>query len=191
MQMTQHIRLTLCAAFAGIVAVAGQQNEPAGNLPEPEFANVFFRLIDGKLISLERQTATVHVHAGGFIVHDASGEGEVRGARSPVRFQHTDTFDLVVRCPAALADEDPDTVYRLRVLNVKKHMRQWLFASGGAVGGVHASVKSRSDGILPVKWSKYAGSSLIMNTGSLPPGEYAVGRVQQGGTMTVFCFGVD
>jgi hypothetical protein len=109
--MTQHIRLTICLAFAGVVTAGGQQNDPAGNLPEPEFSNVFFRLMDGKLIPLERQTATAHVHGGGFIVHDVSGVGEVPGPRSPVRFQHADKFDLVVKCLAVLADgEDPDTV---------------------------------------------------------------------------------
>src|ERR1035441_1610787 len=131
------------------------------------------------------------VEGVGFIVHDASGEGEVQGARSPVRFQHADKLDLVVRCPAALADEDPDTVYHLRVLDAKKRARKWLFASGEGVGGVHVSVESRSESILPVKWSKYGDSSLIMNTGSLPAGEYAVGKVQPGGIITVFCFGVD
>jgi hypothetical protein len=189
--MKRYIHLAICMAFAGIITVGGQQSEPARNLTEPEFANVFFRLVDGKLIPLERQTATIHLHAGGFIVHDASGEGEVQGARSPVRFQHADKLDLVVRCPAALADEDPDTVYHLRVLDAKKRARKWLFASGEGVGGVHVSVESRSESILPVKWSKYGDSSLIMNTGSLPAGEYAVGKVQPGGIITVFCFGVD
>ncbi len=189
-------RLTVCMAFAGIVtAGGGQQDEPAAKLPEPEFSNVFFRLMDGKLIPLERQLATFHVHGGGFIVHDISGVGEVTGPRSPVRFQHADKFDLVVKCPAVLAaGDDPDTVYHLRVLDSKSHTREWLFASGRAVGGIHADVKSRlGEGLLPVKWSKYAGSSLSMTTGALPAGEYVVGQAQQGQgrSLTVFCFGVD
>jgi hypothetical protein len=196
--MKHYVRLAI-VGFAGIViGAAGQQtdfatrpNEPAESLPKPEFSNVFFRLMNGNLIPLERQTATMHVHAGGFILYDATGVGEIPGPRSSVRFQHVNKFELVVRCPAGLADEDPQTLYHLRVLRTKKRTREWVFLSADSVGAVHTSVKIGSDSMVPTEWSKRPGNLLVMNAGSLPPGEYVVGKIQAGATAAVFCFGVD
>ena len=48
--------------------VVGAAQEP---VPEPEFAEVFVALDSGKLIPLERQTASVQGGGGGFIVASA------------------------------------------------------------------------------------------------------------------------
>ena len=50
-------------------------------LPEPQFADLFFRLDAGKLIPPERQTATIRGKASGFIVMSLQQCGCPEGMR--------------------------------------------------------------------------------------------------------------
>jgi hypothetical protein len=56
---------------------------------EPEFSDVFYKLSAGKLIPLERQTATMHGQAHGFIVMSMKTASEFPGSR--LRFGLTRT----------------------------------------------------------------------------------------------------
>ena len=155
---------------------------------EPEFSDIFFRLDSGKLLPLERETATIHGKAGGFIVVNMKAASEFPGVKSPVRAPENQPLVFVVRTLTATTAMDPNVLYTLRKLNVKKKTRELVMMSGRAVP---FSVSTKSDlaqGALPVEFAKYGASSLKMTTAPLPPGEYAVSRV---GGQTVFCFGVD
>lgn len=165
-----------------LVAVAQE------SLSEPEFADVFFRLDNGKLIQLERQTAAIQGHASGFIVMSMKTSSEFPGAKSPVRFPSAQPLDFVVRSPFAASTVDPNTFYVLRRLNGKRKSRELVIMVGHA-SPVGASTKSNlAEGVLPLAFARYGTSSIRMTTGPLPPGEYAVSRLY---AQTVFCFGVD
>jgi hypothetical protein len=170
--------LTLCPLLA--VAQAGPS--------EPEFADVFFGLDNGKLIQLERQTAAIQSHASGFIVMSMKASSEFPGAKSPVRFPSGQPLDFIVRSPFAGSTVDPNTLYVLRKLNGKKKSRELVIMAGHA-SPVGASTKSDlAEGVLPLTFAHYGDSSIRITTGPLPPGEYAVSRLY---AQTVFCFGVD
>lgn len=157
-------------------------------LSEPEFSDVFFRLDAGKLVPLERQTATIQGKASGFIVMSMKASSEFPGAKSPVRFHSYETLDFVVRFALAPSAVDPNTLYVLRKLNGKKKSRELVFMAGHA-SPVGASTKTDlAEGVLPVTFARYGTSSIRMTTRSLPPGEYAISRPY---AQTVFCFGVD
>jgi hypothetical protein len=79
--------LTLCS-------IGGVAQE---TLSEPEFADVFFRLDAGKLVSLERQTAAIQGKASGFIIMSTKAASEFPGTKSPVRFRSDQSLDFVVR----------------------------------------------------------------------------------------------
>ena len=156
--------------------------------PEPEFSDVFFALDAGKLVPLERQTATIHGKASGFIVMSMKASSEFPGAKSPVRFHSDQTLDLIVRSALAPSTVDPNTLYVLRKLDPKKKSRELVIMAGHA-SPVGASTKTDlAEGVLPVTFARYGTSSIRMTTGSLAPGEYAISRPY---AQTVFCFGVD
>jgi hypothetical protein len=184
------IALIVLAAMA-IMPVAAQDTKPTADA-EPEFSNVFFGLVDGKLIPLERQIASVHVKGG--VLSGFSGFGELSGPHSPVRFSHANNLQLIVK---PLANEnhdpnqDPDTIYHVREVKSKKKVREWLF---GKVTASHY-YNRLGEGLLPVKWTKYGNQSLRVTLGSLPAGEYCASplgqEVAEQRVVTVFCFGVD
>jgi hypothetical protein len=158
------------------------------SLSEPEFADVFFRLDAGKLLPLERQTAAIQGKASGFIVMSMKTSSEFPGVKSPVRFAADQPLIFVVRSPLASSTVDPNTLYVLRKLNIKKKSRELIIMAGHA-SPVGASTKTDlAEGVLPVTFSRYGTSSIKMATGPLPPGEYALSRLY---AQTVFCFGVD
>jgi hypothetical protein len=170
--------LTLCS-------IGGVAQE---TLSEPEFADVFFRLDAGKLVSLERQTAAIQGKASGFIIMSTKAASEFPGTKSPVRFRSEQSLDFVVRSPLASSTVDPSTLYVLRKLNSKKKSRE-LVIMAGHVTPIGGSTKTDlAQGVLPVTFARYGASSMKMSTGTLPPGEYAVSRLY---AQTVFCFGVD
>lgn len=167
--------------MAGFAFVAFAQT------PEPEFSDVFFRLVNGTLTPLERQDGAIRSSANGFIVMSVKGGVEVPGKQSPVRFSGG-TFDFVVRAPGGMATMDPDSLYHLRRLTSKHNRREALLTSGHAspVGAtMHAA---RSQGLIPLDFSHHGSHSYRIRVSDLAPGEYALGRA---GGRTVFCFGVD
>jgi hypothetical protein len=157
-------------------------------VPEPEFTNVFLRLDAGKLISLERQTASIHGKASGFIVMSTKAASEFSGAKSPVRFRSDQPLDFVVRSALASSTVDPSTLYVLRKLNSKKKSRELVIMAGHVtpIGG--STNTDLAQGVLPVTFARYGAASIKMTTGPLPSGEYAVSQIY---AQTVFCFGVD
>jgi len=176
--LTTFVVITLCS----LVGVA--QEIPS----EPEFANVFFRLDAGKLVPLERQTATIQGKASGFIVMNMKASWELSGIKSPVRFHSDQPLDFFVRSLIPPSAVDPSTFYFLRKLNIKKKTRELIVMVGHASPGSATINNDPAQGALPVTFAQYGTSSLKITTGPLPPGEYALsGSYAQ----TVFCFGVD
>ena len=157
-------------------------------LTEPEFADVFFRLDAGKLISLERQTATIQGKASGFIVMNMKASMEIPGTKSPVRFHSDQPLNFVVRSMLAPLAVDPSTFYFLRKLNSKKKTRELVVMVGHASPGSATMNNDPAQGALPVTFARYGASSLKITTGPLPPGEYALSGPY---AQTFFCFGVD
>jgi hypothetical protein len=156
--------------------------------PEPEFANVFFRLDAGKLIQLERQTPAIQGKASGFIVMSMKASWELPGAKSTVRFRSDQPLDFVVRSPLSASDVDPSTLYLLRKLEVKKKVRELVVMIGHASPGGATMNNDPAQGALPVSFARYGASSLKITTGPLPSGEYVLSQTY---AQTVFCFGVD
>ena len=165
--------------------VVGAAQEP---VPEPEFAEVFVALDSGKLIPLERQTASVQGGGGGFIVASAKAAYVVPGNKSPVRFHSGKALDFVVRTAIASTTVDPSTVYVLRKMESKKKTREIVFSSGHFYPGGGSMNTNLAQGSLPVSFTKYGASSIKVTTGALPAGEYALSRAS---ALDVFCFGVD
>lgn len=157
-------------------------------VPEPEFAEEFTALDSGKLISLERETASIQGGGGGFIVASSKAAYVVAGNKSPVRFHSGQPLDFIVRTAIASTTVDPNTVYVLRKMDSKKKNREIVFSSGhfSPLGG---SVNTNlAQGSLPVTFAKYGTSSIKLTAGVLPPGEYALSRAS---ALDLFCFGVD
>src|ERR1039457_213770 len=128
-------------------------------VPEPEFADVFFRLDGDKLVPLERQVATMKGGAGGFIVMKMKMTAEFPGAKSPIRFASV-PLTFVVRIMAYAAMGDPNATYILRKLEQNKSTRRLIFMSGhfSPIGGSVAT--NMVQGGLPVEFAKYGDGSL-------------------------------
>jgi hypothetical protein len=154
---------------------------------EPEFADVFFSLDSGKLIPLERQSASTQIKTSGFLVVNGKGVMAFPGKASPVRF-HGGELVFIVRSQSAASGIDPTDLYHLRRLSVQKDQREILLTTVhvSRVGG--SATSTRTDGIIPLAFSRYGGSSYKVTASALAPGEYAIGRARG---QTVFCFGID
>jgi hypothetical protein len=155
---------------------------------EPEFADVFFQLDAGKLVSLERQTAFIQGKASGFIVMSMKASWEIPGTKSPVRFHSDQTLDFVIRSLFAQSAVDPSMFYFLRKLNIKKKTRELVVMTGHASPGSATINNDPAQDALPLTFTRYGDSSLKMTTGHLTPGEYALSRPY---AQIVFCFGID
>lgn len=188
--------LAIIALAAIICPVRSRGQEPNNNqetktaVTEPEYADVFFRLDAGALVPLERQTAgKIRVRTSGFILVKAQAQStwEISGAKSPVRFSGG-KLEFVVR--ALNAGIDPQTQYLLRMLIGKKNSREMIAVTArvGVFGGASSSMNTEG---LPVTFTRYGNSSVKMTVGSLPPGEYAIGKVYGAIVPIMFCFGVD
>jgi hypothetical protein len=193
--LTMFFFMSLCLTGAGAQQDStGKYSPPAqptpaqSAAPEPEMADIFYRLDGAKLVPLERQAASIHSGAHGFIVYGMKSASEFPGAKSPARFKSGGHFDLIVRSAIPVSAIDPNTIYCLRKLNSKKTKRELIIMSGHVQPfGVSTSTPT-AEGVLPVEFSRYGMSSLKMTTGELAPGEYAVGHPYG---PALFCFGVD
>jgi hypothetical protein len=175
--------IAIAVLISSLVVGAAQQP-----VPEPEFAEVFVALDSGKLIPLERQTASVQGSGGGFMVASSKAAYVVAGNKSPVRFHSGQALDFVVRTAIASTTVDPSTLYVLRKMDSKKKNREIVFSTGhfSPLGG---SVNTNlAQGSLPVTFTKYGASSIKVTAGALSAGEYALSRAS---ALDVFCFGVD
>lgn len=177
------ICLTVAVVLSAIVPAMPQKV-----VPEPEFNDVFVALVDGKLMPLERETATIHAGGGGFMVVGTKAAYEVPGDKSPVRFHTGQSLVFVVKTAFASTSVDPSTFYILRRLDSKKKTREVVFMTGrfSPIGG--STKTDLSNGMLPVTFTHYGASSLKLSVDQLPPGEYAL-SFSTG--PNVFCFGVD
>jgi len=156
--------------------------------PEPEMADIFYRLDRGTLVPLERQAPATRSNAHGFFVMNLTTVSEYPGAKSPVRFKSGERFDFVVRTVVPVFAVDPNTIYVLRKLDPKKKTRDVPIMTAHFSPLGTSTTTTPAEGILPVEFSRYGSSSLKMTSGELVPGEYAVGPVHG---PAVFCFGVD
>ena len=157
-------------------------------LHEPEFNDVFARLDAGNLVTLERQTPATQLKSSGFIAVNMKSLWEIQGTKSTVRFHSNQPLDFVVRSNfAGTAGGDPNTIFTLHRLDVKKKTRELVMT---AVHGTlsRATANSNPQGTLPVSFSRYGDQSVKVTTSILPPGEYALRSLY---TETVFCFGID
>jgi hypothetical protein len=181
----RHIAL-LIPLFAGIAAV-GQQ------IPEPTFNDVFFGLDSaaGKLVPLERQTATIRGKAkfGGY--GGIKVASEFKPGKSPVRFRSGEQPQFVVRSFATAASTfDPNTLYVLRKLKKKGDKRELVMTESHGPLGLGGATSNLAEGVLPVTFERFGEHSLkIAPEKPLPPGEYALSR--RAGMMDLFCFGID
>ena len=175
--------IKLFAAMAITLACLAQ-----ADVPEPDVADVFYRLDAGSLVPLERQAATFHGSAHGFVVMSMKSAAGFPGAKSPVRFKSGQHVELIVRSQLSASVVDPNTLYSLRKLESKKKTRELVMMSGHASPLGTSSTSNPAEGVLQVDFSKFGTSSLKMDAGVLAPGEYAVGRFYGS---AVFCFGVD
>lgn len=157
------------------------------DVPEPDVADVFYRLDAGNLVALERQAAAFHGSAHGFVVMSMKSAAEFPGAKSPVRCKSGQHVELIVRSQQSASAVDPNILYSLRKLESKK-TRELVMMSGHASPLGASSTSNPAEGVLQVDFSKFGTSSLKMDAGVLAPGEYAVGRLYG---PAVFCFGVD
>jgi len=175
--------IAIAVLISSLVVGAAQQP-----VPEPEFAEVFVALDSGKLIPLERQTASVQGSGGGFMVASSKAAYVVAGNKSPVRFHSGQALDFVVRTAVASTTVDPGTLYVLRKMDSKKKNGEIVFSTGlfsPLAGPVNTNL---AQGSLPVTFTKYGASSIKVTAGALPAGEYALSRAS---ALDVFCFGVD
>ncbi len=168
-----------------LCALSGVAQEAAS---EPEFADVFFRLDAGKLTPLERQTAAIQGKASGFIVMSTKAASEFPGKKSSIRFRSDRPLDFVVRSALAASTVDPNTLYVLRKLNIKRKTRELVIMAGHVTPLGGSTKTDLAQGVLPVVFARYGTSSIKLTTEPLPPGEYAVSRLY---AQTVFCFGID
>jgi hypothetical protein len=163
----------------------------AADMPkEPTTIGIFYALTDGKLVDLERQSATIagRTKLGGF--GGAKVSSEFKPETSPVRLS-PDGLSFVVRSFAAQTAVDPNTLYVLRVLKQHSHKRELLitdirspFALGGAV------TTNLGEGVIAVNFEPFSEHSLrVTPVSRLGPGEYALSA--RLGALDVFCFGVD
>jgi len=190
------MKRTLLLASLGLViaivnsrpAVVKAQADQPGRLVEPETAEVFYGLRDGKLISLERQTAATVFKTGGLFVMNMKSTLEFAGGKSPVRIRSGEPLEFVVRSDLAWSDLDPNARYSLRHLDEKKTKRELVIMTGRASPLGSSTQTTGAQGVLPVEFSKYGDNSFKLRAGPLPPGEYAVSCLHR---QTVFCFGVD
>lgn len=175
--------LTVAVLLSAVIPAMSQNA-----VPEPEFNDVFTALVEGKLIPLERETATIHAGGGGFMVVGTKAAYEIPGNKSPVRFHTSQPLVFVVRTALASTSVDPSTFYVLRRLDSKKKTREAVFMTGhfSPVGG--STKTDLMNGTLPVSFTHYGASSLKLSVDQLPPGEYAL-SFSTG--PTVFCFGID
>jgi hypothetical protein len=169
---------TFGALFVSALVCFGQSS------PEPDMADIFYRLDKDKLIPLERQSAAFHASAHGFMVMSIKSTTRFPGAKSPIRFK-SGQLDLVVRSVVPTSAIDPNTIYCLRKLNPKKKTRELVMMSGHVSPIGASTTGTPAEGILPVQFSIY-GASLKMTTGELAPGEYAVGPTDRRCSVSVW-----
>ncbi len=175
-------------AFLAMILICGSFLAAQTAPPEPEFDNVFTALVDGKLVPIEKQNATLHAGGGGFIVAGAKASYIINGEKSPVRFSSSQAVEFVVRTPLAATNADPSTLFSLHRLETKKKNRELQFMSGhfSPVGGSFST--NQSQNLVPVTFSKYGSGSIKIKADKLPPGEYALSYISP---QVVYCFGID
>jgi hypothetical protein len=88
--------------------------------PEPDIADIFYRLEGERLVQLERQGAATQTGAHGFIVMTMKSSAEFPGGKSPVRFKAGEPLTFIVRSAIPIGSIDPNTIYHLRRLVGKR-----------------------------------------------------------------------
>ena len=100
------------AVLLSAVILAVSQNA----VPEPEFNDIFTALVEGKLIPLERETATIHAGGGGFMVVGTKAAYEIPGNKSPIRFHIVQPLVFVVRTALASTSVWPAPIFRIQII---------------------------------------------------------------------------
>jgi hypothetical protein len=181
------VKIVLLIPCLAVVAAVGQQ------VPEPQYSDAFsaFDVSAGKLIALERQTATIHGSVKALGYGGIKVAAEFKPGKSPIRFKSGDRPQFVVRSPAsAFASIDPSTLYVLRALKKKGNKRELVMTESHGPLGLGGAFGNLAEGVLPVTFEKFGEHSLkLLSEEPLRPGEYALSR--RSGMMDLFCFGID
>ena len=171
-----------------LAACCAAAQDPFDPTPEPQAAEIFYSLHNGKLLPLEREIPIFRSHAAGFVVMTTRSVREIPGPKSPVRFHSEERLDFIVRSALKLDSADPNTIYCVRRLDRKKATRELVLSTGRITPAGGTSKMDPMEGVVPAEFSQYGDHSLKVTAGPLPPGEYAVGRLYGA---ALFCFGVD
>ena len=180
----QYGRMIILSVLA-LMAVAAQ-SEAGASVAEPQYMNSFYAMdAGGKLIELERQTATFHSKVRALPGYaSVKMLAEFKPGHSPVRLPSTTRFVVRGRLPL-----DPQSRFELRALKGSKNHRDLLMTTAhGTVFGGAAS--NPDEGAMTVRFEEYgSGSYRITPDTPLGPGEYALGL--RGFVSELYCFGVD
>jgi uncharacterized protein (DUF2141 family) len=184
--MRHALLLSALGALAALTASAQTATADIETVPEPEFAQVIYRLDAGRLVPLERQFPTnTRTKTSGFLVFNSQSAWEFAGAKSAVRFASGAALEFVVRPPSDR--HDPAMMYHLRKLDSKRQTRELvLFKMHSSPFGT--SMSQTGPGELPLTFTRYGWASIKITVAELQPGEYAF-QVRQ--FQTLFCFGMD
>lgn len=124
-QSSEMNRVSLLLAVGLLISLSAPlPSTAADDVPEPEFANVFYGLEGVRLIPLERQSGIIKGKSSGFIVMSTKVVLRFPEGKSPVRFRAGEALQFVVRSPFVASAVDPTTLYHLHKLTAKKHDRE-------------------------------------------------------------------
>lgn len=152
-----------------------------GAAPAQVCPSLLCQVQGGAVTPLERQDAAAKVKAHGFIVASGSASLQIAGKSSPVRFPHGAPVAIVLNFSS-----DPADLFHLRRLTPDRKAR-YAVVSRSRATPIGAS--GATEAPLPLRFEKDAAvGGYRVEVGTLPPGEYAIGRV---GGRTLYCFGVD
>jgi hypothetical protein len=171
-----------------VLLTAACQALSQSSAPEPDIADVFYRLDAGNLVALERRATAYKGGAHGFVVVKIKMAATLPGGKSPVRFKAGEPLEFVVKTLVNGNFSDPAELYFLRQLEAKKNQRQLTTTKGtfSPIGG--SATTAPLAGVLPVEFARHGAGSLLIKSSGLKPGEYALGRNYG---PFAFCFGVD
>lgn len=181
-------RALLTLTFTFLLSLAGRAQEPE-KVREPEYlAQPHY--LDSKtqsLVSLERQMAARKWKSKALGFGGGSGGYELKGGKSPVRFQAGSKMEFVVRVESF--KRSPADILQLLTLKEKKDKRELITTKIGPIGT--RSTVDPAAGAIAFTAHRYGDSSFKITPSSpLPAGEYAI-QMTTVAPGTFFCFGVD
>ena len=157
---------------------------------EPEYANQFFALADGKIQPLERQNMKLQAQVKKRFVYTKGTTAKVvDGAESTIKVFPDAHF--VVRMD--VGDMDPSTMIFLKQFRVEKNEREMIMTTKSANIATGPNTQQRADdSSLPFTVKRYGAKSFeIIPSQPLVVGEYFLSATGSGmAASQVYCFSV-